>query len=178
MTPTELARHARPVLSARLWLRGVDDVGARVRCWGRPVVRNAGSMTLGDRVRVISDVARTELVTGAGGTLRIGERTYINYGSSISASRLVTIGARCLLGTYTLVIDDNFHHVDPARRMEATEPAPVRIADDVWLGAKAVVLPGVSIGTGSVIGAGSVVTRDIPPQTLAVGLPARVVRQL
>lgn len=178
MKPRELTDDARAVLAARLWLHGADHVGARVRCWGRPVVRNGGHLIVRSRVRLVSTVARTELATTVGGTLDIGERTFINYGSSIAASQRVTIGARCLLGTYTLIMDNNFHRLEPERRMESPSSAPVVLEDNVWLGARVIVLPGVTVGTGSVIAAGSVVTRDVPPRRLAAGQPARVVRAL
>lgn len=178
MTPVEFADDVRGVVAARLWLRRADHVGARVRCWGRPVIRNYGRLVIGDRVRLRSTVARTELETAPGGTLEIGERTFINYGSSIAASDRVTIGAFCLLGTYTLVMDNAFHRLEPERRMERPTSEPVVLEDNVWLGARAIVLPGVTIGSGSVIAAGSVVTRDIPPRHLAAGVPARIVRTL
>jgi len=178
VTLAEFADDVRGVVAAHVWLRRADHLGARVRCWGRPVIRNGGRLIIGDRVRLRSTVARTELETTPGGTLEIGEGTFINYGSSIAASDRVTIGARCLLGTYTLVMDNAFHRLEPERRMERPKSAPVVLEDNVWLGARAIVLPGVTIGTDSVIAAGSVVTRDIPPRHLAAGVPARIVRRL
>jgi acetyltransferase-like isoleucine patch superfamily enzyme len=172
----ELADDARAVLRARLLLRRADHVGAHVRCWGRPVITNRGRLIIHDRVRLNSTVTRTELVTGPDGLLEVGERTYINYGSSIAASQSVTIGAHCLLGIYTVIIDNDFHRVEPDRRLEVPDSAPVVLEENVWLGARAIVLPGVTIGTGSVIAAGSVVTRDIPAGHLAGGIPARIIR--
>ena len=73
-----------------------------------------------------------------------------------------------------------YHPLDRQTRVvEALEYAkPIRIGNGVWIGGGAIVLPGVTIGDGCVIGAGSVVTRDLPPDTLAVGNPARIVRSL
>jgi maltose O-acetyltransferase len=73
-----------------------------------------------------------------------------------------------------------YHPLDRHTRVvEALEYAkPIRIGSGVWIGGGAIVLPGVTIGDGAVIGAGSVVTRDVPPETLAVGNPARIVRSL
>ena len=69
------------------------------------------------------------------------------------------------------------HDMDPARRQDL-EPAPIRLGDDVWIGANATVLPGVAIGDGAVVAAGAVVTRDVPPMTVVGGVPARVIKQI
>ena len=75
-----------------------------------------------------------------------------------------------------MIIDSAFHDIDPERRLEPPVADPITIGDNVWLGARVIVLPGVTIGENSVVGVGSVVTRDIPPSSLAVGVPAKVVR--
>ncbi len=137
-----------------------------------------GSLIVEDRVRLVSTVAVTELVATEGGTLEIGEGTYINYGCSISASQLVRIGPHCTIGTYVIMMDNDFHRREPERRNERPESRPIILEENVWLGARAIVLRGVTVGAGSVIGAGSVVTRDIPPRSVAVGLPARVIETL
>ncbi|MBK5222609.1 MAG: acyltransferase [Acidimicrobiia bacterium] len=171
--------NARSVVGARWYLRHATDIGPRVRVTGRPVVRNwGGTLTVGDRVQLISTITPIELAVTAGGTLAIGARTLVNYGTSIAASLEVRIGERCQLGTYTLLMDNDFHRLEPERRLERPESAPIIIGDDVWLAARVIVLPGVTIGEGSVIGAGSVVTRDIPTRSLAAGAPARVIRSL
>ena len=82
------------------------------------------------------------------------------------------------IDTQSILIDSAFHQLDPDRRNEAPEPAPVILEDNVWLAARVIVLPGVRIGKNSVVGAGSVVTRDIPPDVLAAGIPAKVIRPL
>ena len=177
-TPQRVWDDGRAVALARWYLRHADHVGPRVRLRGRARVRNDGKMHIADRVQLVSDVATLELVTGPDGVLDIEERTFINYGTSISASSRVTIGPRCQIGTYVIIMDNGFHRLEPERRLERPESAPVSIGENVWLGARVVVLPGVTIGRDSVIGAGSVVTRSIPPRTVAVGMPARVVREL
>jgi acetyltransferase-like isoleucine patch superfamily enzyme len=108
----------------------------------------------------------------------IGQSAFINYGCSISATRLVRIGARCNIGTGVIIMDSDFHRIEPERRTESPEPRPIVLEENVWLGARVIVLGGVTIGAGSVIGAGSIVTRDIPPRSVAVGQPAKVVRTL
>ncbi len=107
-------------------------------------------------------------------------------GTTISCATSITIGSRVLLGSGVLITDSDHHLVDPGRvedRRAGGLPSPHRddavvVEDDVFIGARAMVLKGVRIGKGSVIGAGSVVSTDIPPGVVAAGNPCRVVRSL
>lgn len=108
----------------------------------------------------------------------IGARTAFSNNVSVIACLGVYIGADCLIGDMVSVVDSDFHGLSPEDRKEQGKSAPVTIGDNVWLGARVMVLKGVTIGSGSLIGAGSVVTRDIPPRCLAAGSPARVIRKL
>jgi acetyltransferase-like isoleucine patch superfamily enzyme len=164
-------------LRARRQLRGAE-IAPRVRLWGRVHMRNQGVFRVGARTRLIATVTPLELMIGPEGRLEIGERVYINYGTSIGASLAVTIGDRCNIGSYVIILDNNQHCVEPERRLELPPSQPVVIEENVWLGSRVTVLPGVRIGAHSVVGAGSVVARDIPPRTLAAGVPARVIRQI
>lgn len=129
-------------------------------------------------MRIDSRVARTEIVVEQGATLEIGESAFINYGCSISANQLVRIGPRCNIGTFCMVIDNAFHELEPERRHLRPESKPIILEENVWLGGRVIVLPGVTIGRDRVIGAGSVVTHDIPAGVIAAGMPARVIREL
>ena len=169
---------ALAMLRARLFLSKVTRVGRLVRLWGRVVVINQGIMVLGAGVRLKGTLVPVELVTGREGILEIGERAFINYGCSIAAQKSISIGPRCSIGPYTNIIDNAFHRLEPERRDETPELLPVVIEENVWLGSRVIVLPGVTIGRDSVIGAGSVVTRDIPARCVAAGVPARVIRSL
>lgn len=166
----------RAALRAQWHLRAATDVARTVRLRGRPVVSNLGTLIVRDRVQLVSTIATLELATGPDGTLDIGERTFVNYGCSLSAMLLVRIGPRCQIGTYCLLMDNNFHRLEPERRLERPESEPIVLEENVWLGARVIVTSGVTIGEGSVIGAGSVVTRDVPPRTLAAGVPAKAIR--
>ena len=178
LTVSGVWHQGRAVVRARWYLRDADQLGYGVRVWGAPIVRNSGRLIVGERVRMVSTVAPIELAVGSRGVLEIGDGTYINYGTSIGASLSVRIGKNCSLGTHSTLIDNDFHSLDPDRRNETPPSAPIVLGDNVWLGLRVIVLRGVTIGEGSVIGAGSVVTRDVPPRTLAVGQPARPVRSL
>lgn len=169
---------AAAVLRAHYYLRSARSLGPRVRLWGVPFVNNQGVMTIGDRVRLASEVSTLELSVGPGGTLEIGDRVLINHGCSIGATKLVRIGARCNIGSQSILIDNAFHELDPERRDERPDSAPVVLEDNVWLAARVIVLPGVTIGRNTAVGAGSVVTKDLPPDVLAAGIPARVIRPL
>ena len=166
------------VLRAYWHFRHAKRLGRKVRVWGRPSIRAWGDLFVDDRVRLVSTIATTELVVVVGGRLDIGESAFINYGCSISATQLVHIGPRCNIGTHVILMDSDFHRLEPERRDEPPEPAPIILEDNVWLGARVIVLRGVTIGAGSAIGAGSVVTRDIPPRSVAAGSPAKVLRTL
>ena len=172
------ANKVRNHLRARWVFRHATHLGPLVRLEGRARVVAAGRLSLGERVRMVGHVVPIELAVEHGAELVIGDRTFVNYGVSIGAARSITIGAACNLGPYVNIVDTDYHGLEPERRQDRPTPDPVRIGDNVWLGVRAIVLPGVSIGDGSVIGAGSVVTGDIPPRSLAVGAPARVIRSL
>jgi acetyltransferase-like isoleucine patch superfamily enzyme len=106
--------------------------------------------------------------------VRIGDNTYINANSRVLCIDSIQIGARCRISWSVEIIDFDGHRIiDPAR----PETAPILIGDDVWIGARATILKGVEIGDGAVVAAGSVVTRSIPPRSLAGGNPARIIRE-
>ena len=108
----------------------------------------------------------------------IGAGTFINHGAYLMDGAKITIGAHCFigpnLGCYTAE-----HALDVERRNRGLERArPITIGDNCWLGGDVKVLPGVTIGEGAVIGAGSIVTKDVPPFVVAVGNPCRVLRPI
>lgn len=107
------------------------------------------------------------------GELTIGDRTYINPGTMIFARTTVSIDSGCAISWDCEILDDDFHHVNEA----ATSASPITIGDNVWIGSRTSILKGVTIGDGAVIGTRSVVTKDVPAHSLAVGNPARVIKQ-
>jgi maltose O-acetyltransferase len=113
-----------------------------------------------------------------GFNIRIGERTFVNYDCTLLDCNTITIGAEVQIGPGVHIYTAT-HPLDAQQRRTGIEQAlPVTIGDGVWLGGGAIVCPGVTIGENTVVGAGSVVTRDLPPNVLAVGNPCRVVRSL
>ena len=113
-----------------------------------------------------------------GWQISIGERCFINYGAVVLDPAAVTIGDDVQVGPSVQLLTAT-HPVDAEERASGWESGqPVTIGNGVWLGGGVIVLPGVSIGDRTVVGAGTVVTRDLPAGVLAVGNPARVVREL
>lgn len=111
-----------------------------------------------------------------GRNIRIGRRVFINSGCRFQDQGGVTIGDDCLIGHNAVFATLN-HDLDPARRADL-RPAPITLGRNVWIGANVTVLPGVTIGDDAVVGAASVVTKDVPARAVVVGAPARVVRTI
>jgi acetyltransferase-like isoleucine patch superfamily enzyme len=168
-------RLAAAIINAQIRIRGRGKVPLSVRLRGGIRLKGEGSVVFGQGVTLTGDVVSIELVCYKDARISIGDDTFINYGSSISAYKEVIIGRHCLLGHHTLIVDRNEHGVEFRELLPS--PEPVTVEDHVWIGSRVVILPGVSIGHHSVIGAGSVVTKSIPANCLAVGNPARVVRK-
>jgi acetyltransferase-like isoleucine patch superfamily enzyme len=157
-------------------------LGVRLRgyVWMRQIEipRNHGSIEIAAGVSLDRGVVL--LCTGietASIKIRIGAGTYINRNTMLDASQLLEIGANCAIGPGCYLTDHD-HGLEPSLTPlgQPLISAPTRLGNEVWLGAHVVVLKGVTIGDRAVIGAGSVVTRDVPADAIAVGVPARVVR--
>ena len=139
---------------------------------------DGGAIRLGRGVHLYRG---TVVEVGAGGGVTIGDDTHIQsccnikgfLGSTLVGSS-VQIAPHCVLSPYQHGFDDTS---SPIRTQAITSSGDIILEDDAWLGASAMVLDGVTVGRGAVIGAGSVVTKDIPPYSVAVGVPARVIRR-
>lgn len=151
------------------------------------VLREAAAAPLGERSALLAtilgafgagSVIQTPFTCEFGLTIRIGRRCFLNSGITVLDGGGVTIGDHVLIGPNTQLYTVG-HPLDHLRRREwETTVAPIVIEDDVWLGGSVIVQPGVHIGARTVVGSGSVVTADLPPDSLAMGVPARVVRSL
>jgi maltose O-acetyltransferase len=112
------------------------------------------------------------------GAIRIGDGTFINVDAVMLDVMPITIGAACQIGPRVQLLTAS-HPLDPEpRRIGWEYGQSITIADNVWLGGGAIVCPGVSIGEDSVVGAGAVVSRDLPAGVVAAGVPARVLREI
>jgi len=157
---------------APLYLRDCDSVGARPRAVGRPRVDNRGRIDIGPDVNLNSTFAPCELATGPGGRIEIGKDVGINFGTLIAAANCVTIGDGVDIGPYSIIADHD--RADGVSGRDSGQP--IEIGAGAWLAGRVTVLPGSSIGAGSVITAGSIVSGVIPPGVVAGGIPARVLR--
>ncbi|EPM5659285.1 acyltransferase [Vibrio parahaemolyticus] len=115
-----------------------------------------------------------------GAIIRIGANTRI-HGTCIHAYESITIGKNCLIAANCQIFDGSGHDLsfsDVENRINTRGVSkPVLIEDNVWIGINSIILPGVTIGNGSVIAANSVVTKDIPPMVLAGGNPAKIIKR-
>lgn len=126
----------------------------------------------------VDTIVRAPIQVDYGYNITIGARTFINFGLTALDVVPITIGEDVQMGPNIQLLAPT-HPLDSERRIAGWESGePITIEDGCWLGGGVIVCPGVTIGTRSVIGAGAVVTRDIPPHSLAVGNPARVIRTL
>ncbi|MET8973819.1 sugar O-acetyltransferase [Streptomyces hydrogenans] len=121
---------------------------------------------------------RPPLYVDYGSNITIGARTFVNYNLTALDVAAITIGEDCQIGPNVQLLTPT-HPLEPQPRRDKLEAAlPITLGENVWLGGGVIVCPGVTIGDNSVIGAGSVVTKDIPANVVAVGSPARPVRDL
>ena len=141
----------------------------------------------------VSCYAGCSFALGEKGSCSIGDYTLIN-GALIMAEERIEIGNYCIISWNVGIADSDFHPIEPAqRRIDAMalapffegrpprpklETRPVRIADNVWIGMNAVILKGVTIGENSIVAAGSVVTKTVPPNVVVAGNPAVIVKEL
>jgi acetyltransferase-like isoleucine patch superfamily enzyme len=114
-------------------------------------------------------------------TMRIGEGTILNLGCMVAATERVEIGSHCMFANYCFIADAEHRYDDRELpvTLQGMEPkGPVRIGDSCWFGTNVVVTGGVTIGEHTVVGANSVVTKDLPAGVVAAGAPARVIREI
>jgi len=174
-------------------LKSGVQITNRARILGWPIIenRNGGTIWIGRNVtlnsrnwgnalgvrgpiiiRTISNSAKIE----------IGDNCGLS-GTRIAAAQHIKIGARVLIGADSIIVDSNFHPINPTDRYKKPRPASkpqdaVLIEDDVFIGTGCIILKGVTIGRGSVIGAHSVVSQSIPEMSIATGNPAKVIKQI
>lgn len=141
-----------------------------------PKFVNQGKIVLGDNCRFREYRTRHIIaVINSNASLEFGERCFIGDGANICASTKIVIGAYTKLAPNVSIYDTDFHQVQESEKIFQ---ADVVISKNVWIGQNSIVMPGVTIGDHSVIGANSVVTKDIPAKVIAVGSPAKVIKNI
>ncbi|WP_423149671.1 sugar O-acetyltransferase [Rubrolithibacter danxiaensis] len=159
-------------VSARLWLKRLND---------------AREDEVEERVRILKELIpdageglwiQTPFYCDYGYNIEVGEKVFFNFNCVVLDVMKVKIGSRTLFGPNVQIYTAT-HPLDYKERASGLEYAkPIVIGSDVWVGGSAVICPGVTIGDRAVIGAGSVVTKDIPPDVFAAGNPCKIIRKL
>jgi acetyltransferase-like isoleucine patch superfamily enzyme len=174
-TPCFVGRHVRVRFARHVEIGRYASIGdgAILSGLGSDGLRIGTRTNVGAYCRLIvgTDIARP------GNYIRIGDHCGIGEYSSVGGSGGVSIGKNTIIGQYFSAHPENHNFADVTRpiRDQGTTRKPIEIEDDCWLGARVTVLGGVTIGRGSVVAAGAVVTRDVPPYSVVAGIPARVV---
>jgi len=183
-------RLAWPMIRAQFAWHGISW-GRGWKVFGRPILqRHRGSrIALGDgltlrswpRSNPLAPTAPVVLSTRrADATIEVGEDCGFT-GTTLVAADRIAIGDRVLVGGNASIVDFDFHPLTPEGRAEAINAgaaAPIVIEDDVFVGMEALILKGVTIGEGAVVGAGAVVTQDVPPRTVVAGNPGTIVDEV
>lgn len=179
---------------ASLWFKskGVDiSNNGNAVLYGLPIVQVASgaSITIGSRVVLCSrseytalGISRPVIIRAMlpGAQVNIGSDVGLS-GTTICADKKITIGDCCLIGADVMICDTDFHPVNPIGRRygsEGVNSAEISIGKNVFIGARVIILKGVSVGDNTIIGAGSVVASSIPSDCIAAGNPCRVIRRL
>jgi acetyltransferase-like isoleucine patch superfamily enzyme len=188
---------ARPFLFAFVFLRTVYYWCFRVfiaeplfkaycRSYGRNVrtdvfihwVQGRGDLIIGDDVLIDGKCTFTFAARFGRPTLTVGSGTGIGHNCGFTVGKKITIGSHCRIAAGVWMFDSYGHPSDPQARLENRPPAedevkPIVVADNVWIGGRAVIFPGVTIGEGSIVSACAVVTSDVAPYSIVAGNPAR-----
>jgi acetyltransferase-like isoleucine patch superfamily enzyme len=164
------------LIQGKIYLSKCNEVGRLVTCNQKPLIKNKGFIKLGDGVRIWSNINRTKLFVEKNAILEIGENSRIN-GAHISVSTKVQIGKNVRIAPYVLILDDDYHEVEDHFSAKGKKQ-PIIIEDDVWLAMNAKILKGVTVGKGSVVATGAVVTKNVPPYTMVAGVPAKVIKHI
>lgn len=171
--PPKLLSLARGAIKARL--SRADSFGKGTSIRGKVCFHFRGDAVVGDYLEADGHSGGVCIKVFKGGKLTMGDYVRMNVGVWIEVANETRIGSHVMMAPYVSIVDDSRHDIEPGA---SRYRPPVIIGDNVWLGQKVSVMPGVTIGEGAVIGANSVVSRDIPSNVFAAGAPASVIRQL
>ncbi len=166
----------RAALSRMFWTayyRKRLNVGRGFSVNGPMHIQVEGTICAGEKLFIETRPSlKVRLTVGKNASLKFGNFVYVNIGVAIVATSKVEIGDHALIAPETLIMDSDFHGLDGA----PTKTRPVKVGNFVWIGERAIILKGVTIGDNSIVAAGSVVTKDVAPNTIVAGNPAREIR--
>lgn len=141
---------------------------------GMPILTNNGKFNVGDNFQMTNTQFKCQITCSKDAELIIGDFSYIGQGSNIYSSKSIRIGNNVVISDSVIIHDNNFHLVEHGRLLVK----PITIENNVWIGIRSIILPGVTIGENSVIAAGSVVTKSVPSNSLIGGSPAKLIKKL
>ena len=155
------------------------QLGNGVRIAGQVTLRANTNQASGIRIGDGSTVHESALIAANRGQVAIGRHSWIGPFCLIYGNGDVSIGDNVLVAGHSSIntVSHHFERCDIPINDQGIYCEPVCIEDDVWIGMNAVILQGITIGRGAIVGAGAVVTRDVPPWSIVTGVPARVIRQ-
>jgi maltose O-acetyltransferase len=153
-----------------------NELGGPIKFRGEPIIRNSGTLKAGKKLYLLSYWKPIFIMVRRGGTLEFGNGVNINHGVHIAAFNSIKIGHQCGLGMDVMIMDSDFHELDTEKG--TIEAAEVVLEDHVWIANRAIILKGVRIGAGAVVAANSVVTRDVEPNMLVAGIPAKPIKKV
>lgn len=157
------------------------SVGENLMIFGDFMLEGFGDVYIGDNVTMYKNVSF--MISGHicdNPTVRIGNNCNIGLGVGFRCAEKIVIGDNCLIASGTIIMDNDGHPLHPDRakkrlKVLKKDVKPVIIEDNVWIGDRCIIMKGVTIGEGSIVAGGSVVTKSIPPMKIAMGNPAKVV---
>lgn len=138
-----------------------------------PVIYGKGKIIVGTNLLMINRSIPIELSADTDARIIIGNNVFINNGVVIKAQNKIVIGNNTLVGNQTIIYDTDWHGING----EKTKISPVKIGNHVWIGSRAIILKGVIIGDNCIIGAGSVITKNVPENSIVAGNPAIFIRK-
>jgi acetyltransferase-like isoleucine patch superfamily enzyme len=163
----DYAKYGWRLFLGALFRRKTDRCGKRLRVAGKVKVSKArnAKLLIGDHVILYGN--NGFYLDSGEAVIEIGDHTFLNRRTEIMCKRHVKIGKHCAISWDVSIMDTDYHRLGDAESCK-----PTLIGDHVWIGSKSIILKGVTIGTGAVVAAGSVVTKDVPAYTLVAGVPA------
>mgnify|MGYP001163566779 CR=1 FL=1 len=167
------------IFKSKIWAnkfkKRCNGYGANLKIQGPVKFSGGGKLHCGDDFFVRStEVDPVKIYISENADLSFGNQVFLNNRVHISCSNKIKLGTHVDVGDECLIIDNDFHNVGDT----PSKDAPIIIEDNVWIATRVIILKGVTIGEGSVIGAGSLVTKSIPSNSFAAGNPAKVIKSL